>query len=229
MDLRSQSILLVGAWDQAATVLDIVLPNAAAYDKGGVVGIIDDSASGAATGRLVQGVPILDHLSRLDDQLEGIGGAVVFATGGLERENIASRLKRRGIPTLTVVHPLASISESAIIGAGCVIAAGVVVGAGARIGPCTILRPGVVVEPDATVGNYSRLEAHATVGAGARLGERSWVGLRAAIQEHVAIGPDSVIALGSVVTWDLEPGSVVAGVPARPSEPDPTHPEFDLV
>jgi maltose O-acetyltransferase len=43
-----------------------------------------------------------------------------------------------------------------------------------------------------------------------------WLGSRATVLPGVSIGTGAVVAAGSVVTRDVEPYSVVAGVPARP-------------
>ncbi|MGV3533757.1 MAG: WcaF family extracellular polysaccharide biosynthesis acetyltransferase [Chthoniobacteraceae bacterium] len=46
----------------------------------------------------------------------------------------------------------------------------------------------------------------------------SWIAAQAFIAPGVSIGPDSMVAAGSVVTRDVEPGKVVAGNPAQPTE-----------
>jgi acetyltransferase-like isoleucine patch superfamily enzyme len=45
--------------------------------------------------------------------------------------------------------------------------------------------------------------------------ERAWLGNRSIILKGVTIGHDSVVAAGSVVTSDVPPRTIVAGVPAR--------------
>jgi acetyltransferase-like isoleucine patch superfamily enzyme len=47
------------------------------------------------------------------------------------------------------------------------------------------------------------------------LEERVWLGNRSMVLKGVTIGHDSVVAAGSVVTRDVPPRSVVAGVPAQ--------------
>ncbi|MDT7545480.1 MAG: tetrahydrodipicolinate N-acetyltransferase [Actinomycetota bacterium] len=47
------------------------------------------------------------------------------------------------------------------------------------------------------------------------IGDRVWVGTRALILKGVTIGSGAVVAAGAVVTKDVPPGSVVAGVPAK--------------
>jgi acetyltransferase-like isoleucine patch superfamily enzyme len=48
------------------------------------------------------------------------------------------------------------------------------------------------------------------------IGNHAWIGSRALILPGVTIGEGAVVAAGAVVTSDVEPYAVVAGVPARP-------------
>lgn len=43
-----------------------------------------------------------------------------------------------------------------------------------------------------------------------------FIGYQAIILPNVTIGPDAIVAAGSVVTRDVAPGDIVAGIPARP-------------
>ena len=47
------------------------------------------------------------------------------------------------------------------------------------------------------------------------IGDRVWVGTRAIILKGVSIGDGAVVAAGAVVTRDVPPGAIVAGIPAR--------------
>lgn len=47
------------------------------------------------------------------------------------------------------------------------------------------------------------------------LGRNVWLGARVIVLPGVTIGDDTVVAAGSVVTRDLPPGVLAAGVPAR--------------
>lgn len=50
---------------------------------------------------------------------------------------------------------------------------------------------------------------------GVRIGDNAWIGDGVVILDGVEIGANAVIGAGSVVTRSVEPGRVVAGVPAR--------------
>ena len=47
------------------------------------------------------------------------------------------------------------------------------------------------------------------------IGDRVWIAYRATILPEVEIGEGAVIAAGAIVTTNVEPFTIVAGVPAR--------------
>jgi maltose O-acetyltransferase len=49
-----------------------------------------------------------------------------------------------------------------------------------------------------------------------RIEDNAWIGQRATVLPGVTLGRNSVVAAGSVVTCDVKPDTLVAGVPARP-------------
>jgi acetyltransferase-like isoleucine patch superfamily enzyme len=65
--------------------------------------------------------------------------------------------------------------------------------------------------------DFHRVEDKAwdTTGVPIILEDRVWIGNRSIVLKGVRIGHDSVVAAGSVVTHDVPPRTVVAGVPAR--------------
>jgi maltose O-acetyltransferase len=49
-----------------------------------------------------------------------------------------------------------------------------------------------------------------------RIGNRCWIGAKAVILKNVELGDGCVVGAGAVVTRNFPPGSLIAGVPARP-------------
>lgn len=50
----------------------------------------------------------------------------------------------------------------------------------------------------------------------ARIGHDTWIGHAAVVKPEVTVGDGAVVAAGAVVTRDVDPYVIVAGVPARP-------------
>ena len=57
--------------------------------------------------------------------------------------------------------------------------------------------------------------SHSLKASPVEIGENVWIASRATILPGVTIGKGAVVAAGSVVTKDVEPYSIVAGVPAK--------------
>ncbi|MCI8855592.1 MAG: acyltransferase [Clostridiaceae bacterium] len=76
----------------------------------------------------------------------------------------------------------------------------------------------VAIAPDvyllAAGHDYTQLTLPDTAGS-ITVGDYVWIGARSTILQGVTIGEGAVIAAGSVVTRDIPPYTVAAGVPAR--------------
>lgn len=115
----------------------------------------------------------------------------------------------------TVVHPDATLSPHAQVGAGCFLAARSVVAPRASLGNCVIVNHGAVVDHDVEVGGYSHVAPNATLGGGVRVGSRVLVGSGTSVLPGLSICDDAVIGAGSVVVADIAEPGVYAGAPAR--------------
>jgi acetyltransferase-like isoleucine patch superfamily enzyme len=105
----------------------------------------------------------------------------------------------------------------AIVDYGCTIGNGVHVHAGSYIAQYTVLEDGVFVAPNVTMLNdphpgcaFSRQCMRGPV-----IRRGAVIGGGSTILPMVEVGEGAVVGAGSVVTKDVPPGAVVAGVPAR--------------
>ncbi len=76
----------------------------------------------------------------------------------------------------------------------------------------------VSIGPEAsilTLGHDPQSPEFADRGGDVIVGDRAWIGYRAIILPGVSIGTGAVVAAGAVVTRDVSPLKIVAGVPAR--------------
>jgi sugar O-acyltransferase (sialic acid O-acetyltransferase NeuD family) len=115
----------------------------------------------------------------------------------------------------TVVHPDASVSGHAQIGAGCFLAARSVIAPKARLGLSVIVNHGAVVDHDVEIGDFCHIAPNATLGGNVRVGKRVLVGAGASVLPGLSICDDVTIGAGSVVNASITVTGVYAGVPVR--------------
>jgi acetyltransferase-like isoleucine patch superfamily enzyme len=112
-------------------------------------------------------------------------------------------------------------------GPGQVRRTGVSIGANSRINrDCMVdVRGGVTIGDNVSISPQVAIStaAHSAVDPGFRVEIRPvviednvWVGMRATILGGVTLGRGSVVAAGAMVTKDVPPLTIVAGVPAKP-------------
>jgi len=130
------------------------------------------------------------------------------------RARLWQELVSRGGTPATLVHPDASVSAHAEIGAGSAVAAKAIVAPSASIGCGCIINHGAVVDHDCTVGDFAHVAPNTTLGGGARIGRMSLIGAGAIILPGIGVGARTVVAAGSVVTVNVPDHELWAGVPA---------------
>jgi len=137
--------------------------------------------------------------------------------------------RNSGVPLLDLKHQNARIEPGAIIrdqvtiGDNAVIMMGAIINIGAEIGEKTMIDMGAVLGGRATVGKSCHIGA-GTVLAGVIeppsatpviIEDDVVIGANAVVLEGVRVGQGAVVAAGAIVISDVEPYTVVGGVPAR--------------
>lgn len=145
---------------------------------------------------------------------------IVPAIGQVSRRALVERLLDEGRALTSLVHPSAVVARSATIEAGCVIFPGVVIGARTRIGRGTIVNRGALIGHHTTIGAWSFVGPGANVAGGVSVGEMVYLGMGSIVRDDRSVGQGATLGAGAVAVADVEAGTTVVGVPARPRDTD---------
>lgn len=201
-----RELMLFGAGDHAAVVADSL---GAAWRLVGCWG--DDRG---------RGLPLLgDESAALaawpDHRPRAAHLAFVGRAGTGARRAALTAWSARGAEWATIVHPTAAVSPGARLGRGVFVGPGAVVNRGAELGDHAVVNSGAVVEHDVVVGLGVHVAPGAVIGGGTRIGDWAWLGLGCRVRDHVVVGAGAIVAMAAAVVGSVEPGTTVAGVPAR--------------
>lgn len=207
----TRALAILGAGGHGRVVADCA--EASGWDR---IDFFDDGAA-AASGPW----PVVGRIADFHDRAGDYDGVIVGIGANRVRLNLHRDLTTRGAKTVTLIHPAATISRHAVVGAGTVVFAGAVVNVGTTIGEACIVNTGAGIDHDCRLGDGSHVSPGAHLGGGITLGECGWIGVGAAVRHGVAIGRDSQVGAGAAVVSDVQDELVVAGVPAKPLKRNP--------
>jgi UDP-perosamine 4-acetyltransferase len=207
-DMTASRVVVIGAGGHAAVVIEALRAQCIFM----IVGVIDPHPAHPD----VLGVPVLGGDDCLPGLLQdGIDAAVVAIGDNRLRQKIGQMLIAKGYRLPPVIHPLASISPSAVIEEGAVIMNRAVAGTRVRIGCLAILNTGSIVDHDCVIDGAAHVAPGVALAGNVRVGERTLIGVGSSVRPGVWIGADVTVGAGSAVVTDIGDGLVVAGAPAR--------------
>lgn len=216
--------MVVGAGGFGREVVDVVEAlNAEARSAGAtdvpwdLVGVLDDSPSPENLERLAdRAVPFL---GALDDFLAGDVAGVAYAVGigsPAVRQRIAEKCDAAGLTAAALVHPSVTMGARVSVGGGSVLCAGVRITTNIEIGRHVHLNLNSTVGHDSVIEDYVSVNPLASVSGDCVLETGVLVGVGGILLNGVRVGRGAVVGGAACAVKDVEPGTTVVGVPARP-------------
>lgn len=207
-------VIGLGAGGHARVVIEILQTNR----RYQLLGLLDIDRS--LHGTRVLGVPVVGD----DDLLPAVKGDGVshffVGLGGSKdtrpRQRLFELALEHNLKPVDAIHPTATLSTSAVMGAGVTVMAGVIINACARLGVNVIVNTGAIVEHDCIIGDHVHIATGARLASTIKVGDGAHIGIGAIVKQGIKIGKGAVIGAGAVVVKDVPSETTVTGVPARP-------------
>lgn len=183
-------ILLIGAGGHARNILELL-----AAAEHAVIGYVDPNACSWIDR------PHWQYESEADSLPEDVG--VALGIGGVKpeelkrRDELLQRFRDRGRAAPVLIHPLAIVSKSAVIGEGAQIMAGAVLQANCRIGQSAIVNTGAIVEHDAAIADGVHVAPGSIALGAANVGAYSMIGAGAVILPGATVPESTLVKAGT--------------------------------
>lgn len=212
--MSRERVIVIGAGGHASVVADALL--AAGIE---VIGFTD--ADVRRHGAQLCGLPVLGDDAALTlhdpEQVQLANGLGSLGNDAAPlRQRVQQGLEATGWRFCNVIHPTASVSPFARLGAGIQVMAGAVVQPGARLDDGAIINTRAVVEHDVHIGAWTHVAPGAVVCGDAVIGACSHVGAAAVVRQGVHLGERTLLGLGAAAVKHFSGMGTLTGVPARP-------------
>ena len=203
-------IILIGAGGHAKSVAEVINYASSPYI---IDGLIDLTAPDDKYWDNI------DYLGN-DETVTDISGENAHVSVGMIkdlkiRERIYTSYKQKGVVFPVIQSKYAFVSTDSEIGEGSIIMHQAFVNVGASIGVNCIFNTKSTVEHDVKIGNHCHTGPGSTINADCTIGNNVFISSNATINRGVKIGDNCIIGAGSVITKDVEPNSMVYGVPGK--------------
>ena len=201
------ALLIVGAGGHGKVVAD----TASAMARWQEFAFLDDARCSDVFDRW----PVLGRIDSIASHRDQYSDVVVALGDNWLRLLRLQEFRELGFALPPVIHPTASVSDTAILGDGTVVFAQAVVGCDSTIGLGGIVNTGATVDHDCHLGDGVHISPGAHLAGGVRVAARAWVGIGASVIQSIRIGENATVGAGAVVIADVMPNNTVVGNPAK--------------
>jgi sugar O-acyltransferase (sialic acid O-acetyltransferase NeuD family) len=199
-------ILIYGAGGHAKAVMEMVK----SIGTFQIAGILDDNVP---AGTRILDIPVLGSREVIRELVEHGLRQAVNGVGGIIDINIRVKLfqlmEDNGLSFPALMHPKATVEQSAIIGDGVQVFANAYVGSSTVLNPRCMVNTNAVVSHDCNIGSYTHIAPGALLAGHVHVGERSLVGMGVTTAIGIKIGNYVRIGNGAIIYADIPDKSII--------------------
>lgn len=146
------------------------------------------------------GCEVLGKVADIESVASRCQGAIAAVGNNAVREQWIDLIELAGIDLVSITHPKAWVSPSAVVGAGTAVMAGAVVGTVSEVGKGVIINANATVDHDVVMEELSHIGVGVQLAGGVRVGARAWLqagsscGYYVVVEPGVKLGPGTVLA-----------------------------------
>jgi sugar O-acyltransferase (sialic acid O-acetyltransferase NeuD family) len=198
-------VLVLGAGGHALVVADAL--RASGHE---VVGFLDDHDE--LHGSFIMGLPVLGPL-RLALERDDL---LVMAIGdNATRKRVVQELNEPDERYIAAIHSSAIMGWGVQVASGAMVLGGVVLNPETHIGRHAIVNTSSSIDHHGVIGPYAHIAPGCHLAGHVTVEEGAFLGVGVSVVPGVTIGAWAVVGAGAVVLYNVPPGAVVVGVPAR--------------
>lgn len=132
------------------------------------------------------------------------------------RTNYFRKFREAGFSFPALVHPSGILSGNALVDIGTVVQFDVVINPMAQIGKNCVISTKAMVGHDVVLGDNVYISPGVLINGATVVGDNTFLGTGAIVIQKRKIGCNCIVGAGACVTRDIDDGTKVVGVPAKP-------------
>ena len=201
----NKGIVIIGASGHGKVIAGIAKLND--YEE---IIFLEDDTSKKRCGKY----PVVGTSKNINQYMDSYDFIIAIGNNKI-REKMSDVLEKENIKQTLLVHPSATIDETASIDEGTVVMANAVINAYSKIGKGCIINTASTIDHDCIIGDFTHISPGSHIAGTVCIGKKSWICLGSNVINNLNICDNCIIGAGSTVIQDINMSGTYIGTPAR--------------